>query len=38
MRATLTDHVWDMEEAIAVMDERAPKPGRLKTYKKLVSN
>ncbi len=34
MEANLTDHVWDMEEIIAIMDERAPKPGRPKSYKK----
>jgi IS1 family transposase len=34
MEAGLTDHVWDMEEVVAVMDERAPKPGRPKTYRK----
>jgi IS1 family transposase len=31
MEAGLTDHVWDMEEVVAVMDERAPKPGRPKS-------
>lgn len=36
MEAGLTDHVWEMEEIIAIMDERAPKPGRPKTYKKRV--
>jgi IS1 family transposase len=34
MEAGLADHVWDMEEVVAVMDERAPKPGRPATYKK----
>lgn len=38
MEAGLTDHVWDMEEVVAVMDERAPKPGRPKTYKPRNSN
>jgi IS1 family transposase len=38
MQAGLTDHVWDMEEVVAIMDERAPKPGRPKTYKKAISN
>lgn len=38
MEAGLTDHVWEMEEVIAVMDGRAPKPGRPKTYKKEISN
>ena len=36
MEAGFTDHVWDMEEVAAVMNERAPKPGRPKTYKKRV--
>ncbi len=34
MEAGLTDHVWDMEEVVATMDELAPKPGRPKTYRK----
>ena len=34
MEAGLADHVWDMEEVVAVMDERAPKPARPKTYRK----
>lgn len=38
MEAGLTDHVWDMEEVVAIMDERAPKPGRPKTYKPRNSN
>lgn len=38
MEAGLTDHVWDMEDVVAVMDERAPKPGRPKTYKKTIQN
>ncbi len=38
MEANLTDHVWDMEDVIAIMDERAPKPGRPKTYKKRISD
>jgi IS1 family transposase len=37
MEAGLTDHVWDMEEVIAIMDARAPKPGRPKAYKKRTS-
>lgn len=34
MAAGLTDHLWTMEEIVALMDEAAPKPGRPKTYKK----
>lgn len=37
MEANLTDHVWDMKEIVAVMDEPAPKPGRPITYKKRIS-
>ena len=35
MESGLTDRVWDMEDILAVMDERAPKPGRPKTYSKI---
>ena len=38
MEAGLTDRVWDMEDILAIMDERAQKPGRPKTYKKQISN
>jgi hypothetical protein len=34
MAAGLTDHVWSVEEIVAMMDDIAPKPGRPKTYKK----
>ena len=35
MESGLTDRVWDMEDILAVMDERAPRPGRPKTYNKI---
>ena len=38
MEAGLSDKVWDMEDLVKIMDERAPKPGRPKTYKKQISN
>ena len=34
MEAGLTDTIWDMEDIVKVIEERAPKPGRPKTYKK----
>jgi IS1 family transposase len=34
MAAGLTDRVWDMEEVVALMDERAPKPSKRGPYKK----
>ena len=37
MESGLTDTVWDMEDIVKVMEERAPKPGRPKTYKKDIS-
>ena len=37
MEAGLTDHIWDMEDIVKVIEERAPKPGRPKTYKKDIS-
>ena len=38
MEAGLTDRVWEIEDILAIIDERAPKPGRPKTYKKQISN
>ena len=38
MEAGLTDRIWDMEDILAIMDKRAPKPGRPKAYKKQISN
>ena len=35
MEAGLSETVWDMEDLVRIMDERAPKPGRPKTYKKI---
>jgi hypothetical protein len=37
MAAGLTDHVWSVEEFVAMIDEVAPKPGRPKTYKNRVA-
>ena len=34
MESGLTDTIWDMEDIVKIMAERAPKPGRPKTYKK----
>lgn len=34
MQAGLTDRVWDLTDIVEIMDARAPKPGRPKTYKK----
>ncbi|MGD1868950.1 MAG: IS1 family transposase, partial [Neomegalonema sp.] len=34
MEAGLSETVWDMDDLVAIMEERAPKPGRPKTYKK----
>ncbi len=38
MEAGLSDRVWGIEDILAIMDERAPKPGRPKAYKKQISN
>ena len=35
MEAGLSKTVWDMEDLVRIMDERAPKPGRPKTYHKI---
>ena len=35
MAAGLSETVWDMEDLVRIMDERAPKPGRPKTYNKI---
>ena len=35
MAAGLSDTLWDMEDLVRIMDERAPKPGRPKTYNKI---
>ena len=35
MEAGLSETIWDMEDLVRIMDERAPKPGRPKTYKKI---
>ena len=38
MEAGLSDRVWGIEDILAIIDERAPKPGRPKAYKKQISN
>ena len=35
MEAGLSETVWDMEDLVRIMDARAPKPGRPKTYNKI---
>ena len=35
MAAGLSETVWDMEDLVRIMDERAPKLGRPKTYNKI---
>ena len=35
MEAGLSETVWDMEDLVRIMGERAPKPGRPKTYNKI---
>ncbi len=38
MEAGLSDTVWDMEDLVRIMDERAPRPGPRGPYKKNISN
>ena len=39
MAAGLTDKLWDVEDIIKLVDDRAPKPNRPKNYrKKEISN
>ena len=35
MQAGLNKTVWDMDDLVRIMNERAPKPGRPKTYNKI---
>ena len=35
MAAGLSETLWDMDDLVRIMDERAPKPGRPKTYNKI---
>ena len=35
MEAGLSETVWDMEDLVRIMEERAPRPGRPKTYNKI---
>ena len=35
MQAGLSKTVWDMDDLVRIMNERAPKPGRPKTYNKI---
>lgn len=38
MAAGITDHLWEVEDIVKLIDVRAPKPGRPKAYKKDISN
>ena len=38
MAAGVTDHVWDLEEILAMADSYLPKPGKRGPYKKGNSN
>ena len=34
MAAGVTDHLWDIEDIVRLVDEAAPKPHRPKTHRK----
>ena len=38
MATGLSETVWDMDDLVRIMDERAPKPGPHGPYKKQISN
>ena len=38
MEAGLSETVWDMDDLVRIMDERAPRPGPRGSYKKQISN